>query len=72
MSQATPLEVVKLQVSSEFHTYHLGADDVRVLCVALEVRVVHQRIVLQDGLPLFVIFAVSAWLARELLNRYLV
>ena len=70
--QVASVEVLELQMLSVIITYQLGADDVPRLGVGLEVRILHQRIVLEEGLPLLLVFAVAASLAGELLNRYLV
>ena len=53
-------------------TYQLGADDMPRLGIGLEMRILHQRIVLEEGLPLLLVLAVAARLAGVLLNRYLV
>lgn len=67
--QVASIEVLELQRVIGIATYHFGADDMPVLSVTLKVRVVHQRIVFQNSLPLLLVFLV---LASKLFDRYLV
>lgn len=45
-------------------TYQLDADDVPILGIVFVVSVAHQRVVLQDGHPVFVVFHLLAWVGR--------
>ena len=66
--QITTVEVLKLKQLEIFHTYEFCPYDVPALSVRLKVRILHQRVVFQKRLPLFLVFAVATGLSSELLD----
>ena len=68
----TTVEIVELKQLENLVTYEFCSDDVPALGIRLEVRILHQCVVLQQRFPLLLVFTVTSRLSGELLDRYLV
>lgn len=52
-------------------TYQLSSNNVPVLSISLEVRILHQIVIFQNSFPIFFIFSISRWFSNILLYRNL-
>ena len=70
--QITTVEVLKLKQLEIQVTYEFCSDDVPALGVRLKVRILHERVVFQERLPLLLVFTVTTGLSGKLLDGDLV
>ena len=70
--QITTVEVLKLKQLEIQVTYEFCSDDVPALSVRLKVRILHERVVFQERLPLLLVFPVATGLSGKLLDGDLV